>query len=129
MKVRHPVALERADALTIEGKNPAGEYVCRLKIGCAGINAYVRNKHLGKWSWSDVVERLDRRKAKGQIMGKAKTKTSKPKTIIMDMDQELKSCIRFISNDEKAVVTNVYVSREMDGIEDAKKVKVLVEIV
>ena len=48
--------------------------------------------------------------------------------IVMKKDKECKGSIRFATDDEKAPVTNVYVSRAMPGINEAQSVKVTVEI-
>lgn len=48
--------------------------------------------------------------------------------ITMTKDKECKGSIRFATADPRARVSNVYVSRAMPGIEDAKQIKVTVEI-
>lgn len=48
---------------------------------------------------------------------------------VMTKDKDCKGSVRFSTDDLKARVTNVYVSRAMPGIEDAKKVKVTIEVI
>lgn len=49
-------------------------------------------------------------------------------TIEMQREKECKGSVRFSTPDEKAPVTNVYVSRSMPGVNDAQKIVVTVEV-
>lgn len=54
---------------------------------------------------------------------------SKTVTIELKRDKECKGSVRFATTDDKAAVTNVYVARSMEGINNAKAVKVTIEII
>lgn len=43
-------------------------------------------------------------------------------------DKECKGSVRFATNDDQALVTNIYVSRATPGINSAKRVKLTLEI-
>lgn len=49
--------------------------------------------------------------------------------VVLTKDKDCKGSVRFATDDVKARVSNVYVSRAMPGIDDAKTVRVTVEIV
>jgi len=53
----------------------------------------------------------------------------KTTTVELKRDKDCKGSIRFSTDNEQAAISNVYVSRTMQGINDAKKVKVTIEIV
>ena len=61
-------------------------------------------------------------------MSKAKVK-SEPVTVEMEHAKDCKGCVMFKSVDKEDIITNAYVSREMAGIESAKKIRVTVEVV
>ena len=46
--------------------------------------------------------------------------------IIMLRDKECKGSVRFVTTDEKAAVTNVYISRAVPGVNAAKSVTIKV---
>lgn len=48
--------------------------------------------------------------------------------IPMHRDKECKGSVRFVSHDEKAPVTNVYVSRDLAGVNEAQQVTIVVAI-
>lgn len=54
--------------------------------------------------------------------------SSKTTTVELTKDKDCKGSVRFITDDIKAAVSNVYVSRAMNGINDAKRVRITVEI-
>jgi hypothetical protein len=49
-------------------------------------------------------------------------------TVTMNRDKDCKGSVRFATTDEQAAVTNVYVSRALPGVNDAKQVRVTVEV-
>lgn len=49
-------------------------------------------------------------------------------TVQLSKDKDCKGSVRFATADEKAPVTNVYVSRAMQGISAAQTIRVTVEI-
>lgn len=53
---------------------------------------------------------------------------NEPIEIPMKREKECKHSIRFATDDPKAVITNVYVSRDMPGIDKAQNIVVLVGI-
>ena len=48
--------------------------------------------------------------------------------IPMKVGKQCKGSIRFETDDEKAEVTNVYVSRTLPGINEAKEITVTIEV-
>ena len=53
---------------------------------------------------------------------------NKTVTIVLQKDKDCKGSVRFVTADPKAPITNVYVSRELEGVNNAKTVKVTVEV-
>lgn len=49
-------------------------------------------------------------------------------TIILKKDKDCKGSVRFVTDDPKAPISNVYVSRDMPGVNAANTVKVTVEV-
>jgi hypothetical protein len=49
-------------------------------------------------------------------------------TIVLKKDKDCQGSVRFATPDKKALVTNVYVSRQMAGINEAQEVTVTVEV-
>jgi hypothetical protein len=56
----------------------------------------------------------------------AQTQTA---TVELTKDKDCKGSVRFVTDDIKAPVSNVYVNRAMNGINDAKKVRVTIEVI
>jgi hypothetical protein len=50
-------------------------------------------------------------------------------TVELKREKDCKGSVRFTTDNEQAAVTNVYVSRAMKGINEAKKVRVTIEII
>jgi hypothetical protein len=48
--------------------------------------------------------------------------------VVMTRDKDCKGSVRFATPDEKAAITNVYVSRSMAGINGAKSIRVALEV-
>lgn len=48
--------------------------------------------------------------------------------IKMKRDKDCKGSVRFATTDEKAPVTNVYVSRALPGINEAQEITVTVQV-
>lgn len=48
--------------------------------------------------------------------------------VVLTKDKDCKGSVRFATDDVKARLTNVYVSRALPGIDDARRVKITVEV-
>ena len=48
--------------------------------------------------------------------------------IILSRDKDCKGSVRFATTDEKAAITNAYVARALPGVNDAKRIKITVEV-
>lgn len=57
--------------------------------------------------------------------------TAKTAIVVIEMNKtkDCKGSVRFDAADPTAIVNNTYVSREMEGIGSAKKIRVTVEVV
>ena len=49
-------------------------------------------------------------------------------SITMKPDKICKGSIRFATDDEEAPITNVYVSKAMEGVKDARSITVTIEV-
>lgn len=59
----------------------------------------------------------------------AGTQTEQQSTTELARGKECKGVVRFETQDFTAVVSNIYVSRAMPGINGAKKIRVTVEVI
>ena len=57
------------------------------------------------------------------------TKNTATTVIELPKNKDCKSCVRFDSPDPEAVITNVYVSRKLAGLDKAKAVRLTIEVV
>lgn len=65
----------------------------------------------------------------GHNQHQAKGNMNKTVTIELKRDKECRGSVRFATADDKAPVTNVYVSRALEGVNDAQTVKVTIEVI
>ena len=62
-------------------------------------------------------------------MAKNTKSTAEAVTVELKKDKDCKGSVRFVTDDIKAPISNAYVNRAMNGINDASVIRVTIEIV